>query len=42
MTTEVRDISRVITNLESLGLRCLVDNTDPFSSLFDVLIEVIK
>lgn len=41
MTSEVRDISRVNRNLESLGLRYLLDNTDPFSSLFDMLIEIL-
>jgi hypothetical protein len=42
MTTEVRDTSRVKRNLESLGLGSLLDNTDSFSSLLDLLIKVIK
>lgn len=42
MTAEVRDTSRVNRNLESLGLGYLLDNTDSFSSLLDLLIEVIK
>ena len=42
MTSEVRDTSRVNRNLESLGLGYLLDKTDSFSSLLDLLIKVIK
>jgi len=42
MTSEVRDTSRVNRNLESLGLGYLLENTDSFSSLLDLLMKVIK
>jgi len=42
MTSEVRDTPRVNRNLESLGLGYLLDNTDSFSSLLDLLMKVIK
>jgi hypothetical protein len=42
MTSEVRDTSRVNRNLASLGLAYLLDSTDSFSRLLDMLIKVMK